>query len=217
MLKEYLKELSKVKLLRPQEEKELWRKYKEEDDLSARQKLIEAYQPLTFKLVMKMQSKEDLTLDLVQEATVGLIEAVERYDPNRGINFPSYASFRIRGQMINFLQKVSTELISLDQTYGSEEESPTLLEQIPEDKIPTEDATINHIYWEEPLKKALSKLPEKERKIIESVLMEDQNPQEVAKDLGISLPHLYRLQKKGLRRVKGMLSWLRHEAKDDKI
>lgn len=219
MLKDYLKEISKVKLLSPNEEKSLWEKYKDENDLEARATIIEAYQPLAFKLVMKMQLREDLALDLVQEATVGLIEAVERYDYKRGINFPSYASFRIRGQMINFLQKINNEVISLDQSFSSgEDETPTLLEQLPEEGLPTEESTINKLYWKKPLQDALSRLPDKEKKIIEGVLLEDQDPQDVAKDLGISLPHLYRLQKKGLRRVRGMLSWLRHDVKrEDEI
>src|SRR3972149_10958609 len=112
MLQDYLKELSHVQLLKKHEEMDLWGRYKDQDDLTARRSLIEAYQPLVFKLVMKMQPKEDLILDLIQEASIGLIEAVERFDYKKGIAFPSYASFRIRGQMINFFQKINFDIVS---------------------------------------------------------------------------------------------------------
>ena len=122
MLQDYLKELSHVQLLKKHEEMDLWGRYKDQDDLTARRALIEAYQPLVFKLVMKMQPKEDLILDLIQEASIGLIEAVERFDYKKGIAFPSYASFRIRGQIINFFQKINFDIVSLDQTYPSSED-----------------------------------------------------------------------------------------------
>jgi RNA polymerase sporulation-specific sigma factor len=213
MLQEYLQELSKVNILSEDEERTLWQRYKDDNDLQARARLIEAYQPLVFKLVMKMQPKEDLILDLIQEATVGLIEAVERYNYKRGIGFPSYASFRIRGQIINFLQRINFDILSLDQAYATQDdELPTLVEQLSEQDS-DEITSIEKISWSKPLKLALSRLPEKEKRIIKAVYLEDKDPQIVARELNISLPHLYRLQKRGLRRVRGMLSRLRHELK----
>ena len=49
MLERYLQELSKVKTLEPGEERELWRRFKLDQDYSARSRLIESYQPLVFK------------------------------------------------------------------------------------------------------------------------------------------------------------------------
>lgn len=214
MLQEYLQELSKVSLLSEEEERELWQKFKEEDDLSSRAHLIESYQPLAFKLVMKMNPRSSQVMDLIQEAAVGLIEAVERYDPNKGIGFATYASFRIRGQIINYLQRVEQNLVSLDSSYASlEEENISLLNQLSEVNTLDEDASLEKISWLEPLKSALKRLPEKEGKILEAIFLEDKELPKVAKELNISIPHVYRLQKRGLRRVRGMLSRLRHELK----
>jgi len=214
VLQEYLQELSKVNLLSGEEERDLWQKFKEEDDLSSRAHLIEPYQPLTFKLVMKMNPRPSQVMDLIQEAAVGLIEAVERYDPNKGIGFATYASFRIRGQIINYLQRVEQNLISLDSSYASlEEENISLLDQLSEVNTLDEDASLEKISWLKPLKSALKRLPEKEGKILEAIFLEDKELPKVAKELNISIPHVYRLQKRGLRRVRGMLSRLRHELK----
>ena len=44
-------------------------------------------------------------MDLIQEGTVGLIEAVERYDPDKNVAFSLYAVHRIRGRILNYLNK----------------------------------------------------------------------------------------------------------------
>jgi RNA polymerase sporulation-specific sigma factor len=207
MFEEYLKELSKVNLLTSEEEEKLWEEYKNKNNMEARAKLIESYQPLAFKIAIKMTPHESIIMDVIQEATIGLIEAIERYEPERGVSFPSYASFRIKGQVINFLQKINSEIISLDKSLDEEFQQP-LLEQL-RSEIYDEEQQIEKISWNEYLKEALKKLPEKERKVIELTLIQEMDMQKVAQQMKISLPHVYRLQKKGLLRMRGMLAKIR--------
>lgn len=212
MLEDYLKELKKVNILSPEEERRLWQSYKEGNDLQSRAFLIEAYQPLVFKIVMKMNPKEEILLDVLQEATIGLIEAVERFNHKKGINFPTYASFRIRGQVVNFLRKLDTNILSLDQSFDTDDdEGIALLEQLEDEK--KEVVSFDKISWREPLKEAMDKLSVKERQILEGVFFKNKEPEEVANELNISLPHFYRLQKRAIRRIRGMLSRLRHKIK----
>ena len=103
MLEEYKACLSRVILLSREEEQALWKEYKEEEEIDARQRLIENYQPLVFKEAVKYGLQEAVTMDLIQEGTVGLMEAVERYDPLNGVAFSLYAIHRIRGRMLNSL------------------------------------------------------------------------------------------------------------------
>lgn len=214
MFEEYLRELNKVEILKPDQEKVLWQRFKLEGDPQARQHLVEAYQPLVFKLVMKLKPREDWALDLIQEASIGLIEAVDRYDPERGIAFPTYASFRIRGQVINYIQKYKDDHLSFEHALSSQEEdAPQLQEMIAEEESNLEEDTVNRILWTQPVREALEQLPEKERYILKAVFLNNQEPQRVAEDLQISLPHLYRLQKRGLKRVRGLLANLRQQAK----
>ena len=58
---------------------------------------------------------------------------------------------------------------------------------------------------------ALGRLPEKEQKVITSMYLEDRPAQAVAEAIDISLGHVYRLQKKGVRRIRGMLSRFIHD------
>lgn len=208
MLEEYLKELSKVSILSIEEETKLWNDYKNKNNMEARAKLIECYQPLAFKIAMKMAPHESIMMDVIQEATIGLIEAVERYDPKKGISFPSYASFRIKGQVLNFLNRISEEIISLDRQI--DEDSSALIEQI-KGEMYEEDSEIEKIFWKSHLKEALKRLPEKERKVIELTLIEGKDMKRVASELKISLPHVYRLQKKGVMRMRGILGRIKKE------
>lgn len=104
MFSEYMTKLSAVRKLTPEEERALWRSYKEEGDESARRRIIEAYQPLVFREVMPYRTMP-VVMDAVQEGTIGLIEAVERYDPTRGVAFSLYAVHRVRGRILDFLRR----------------------------------------------------------------------------------------------------------------
>ena len=69
-------------------------------DQSAYRKIITAYQPLVFKIAMAFRLTETQTLELIQEGTVGLLEAAEKFDYTRGVAFSIFASHRIRGRML---------------------------------------------------------------------------------------------------------------------
>ena len=97
-LEEYIRELKKIELLSPKEEARLWDACKGKRDEVARARLIQSYQPLVFKQAMPYRTSE-YVMDLIQEGTVGLIEAVESFDPARGVAFSLFAVHRIRGRM----------------------------------------------------------------------------------------------------------------------
>lgn len=118
MLDEYKAFLATIRKLTREEEAVLWKQYKEEGLLEARQSLIEHYQPLVFREAMKYGLQEAVTLDLIQEGTVGLMEAVEKYNPSLGVAFSLYALHRVRGRMVDFLQENGKDLL-LDK--GEEE------------------------------------------------------------------------------------------------
>lgn len=60
----------------------------------------------------------------------------------------------------------------------------------------------------------LQRLPEKEQAVVEGVYLKDVEQKHLAKALDISLPYVYRLQKRGIRRVRGMLSRFIHDSRD---
>ncbi|MCE5286574.1 MAG: sigma-70 family RNA polymerase sigma factor [Pelosinus sp.] len=197
----YLEELKKISLLSLDEEQLLWQGYKENGNLSCRRQLIEHYQPLVFKVAMRWRREEALIMDIVQEGTVGLIEAVENYDYSRGVAFSLYAVHRIRGQIINYLGREGSR--SLAYLEDAEECN---MDTCPVDESAEITRQVEHNYAVEQLRLALQRLPLKEQMVLNGVFLEDREPKQLAENLDLSISHIYRLQKQGIRRVRGMLS-----------
>jgi RNA polymerase sigma-B factor len=80
-------------------EQELARRYYEDDDLDARQELIERFVPLARELALRYGYTDEPFDDLVQVASVGLMKAVDRFEPERGAKFTSYAVPTILGEL----------------------------------------------------------------------------------------------------------------------
>ena len=102
-LRSYLNELRNIPKLSADEEKQLAIRYKEEDDSLAGYKLVMANLRLVVFIAKEYRRNLKNILDLIQEGNVGLLEAVEKYDPYRGVRFPSYASYWIRAYMLRYL------------------------------------------------------------------------------------------------------------------
>lgn len=205
MLEEYKSFLATLTKLSREEEEELWKQYKEKDLLEARQSLIEHYQPLVFREAMKYGLQEAVTLDLIQEGTVGLMEAVERYDPSLGVAFSLYALHRVRGRMLNFLRKNGAEVLLED----GEEEKVFLTEAIPDTAFESADKSVLNM----AVSHAVSRLPMKEQDVIRRVYLNEQTAAETANAMDVSTAYVYRLEKRGIRRLRGMLSKLIHDRK----
>lgn len=91
----YLCEIGKVPLLTAKEEVELARRIAKGDQ-SAKSKLAEANLRLVVSIAKKYIGRGLSFLDLIQEGNIGLFRAVEKFDPNRGFKFSTYATWWIR-------------------------------------------------------------------------------------------------------------------------
>lgn len=204
-IEQYLDELKKIKLLAPSEEYECWVQYKEAQQLSGRQRLIESYQPLVFKTATQYCRNQALLLDCIQEGIVGLIEAVETYDYTRGVAFSLFAVYRIRGRILNYLAREGgSEVVSMDEPLGSEQ-SITLADSLI-DMSAAISQQVEQLYAVDQVKAAMHRLPLKEQLVLQGVYLDEYEPKQLAENLDISISHIYKLQKQGLRRVRGMLS-----------
>ena len=91
----YLKELGKVPLLSPEEERELAMKMAEGDE-DAKRRMAEANLRLVVSIAKRYVGRGMLFLDLIQEGNLGLIKAVEKFDYEKGYKFSTYATWWIR-------------------------------------------------------------------------------------------------------------------------
>jgi RNA polymerase sigma factor for flagellar operon FliA len=89
--------------------RDLWRRYKEENDQPARERLVVAYSPMVKfvagRLGAGLPSHVD-DADLISYGLLGLIGAIERFEPERGIKFETFAMTRIRGAIIDELRSL---------------------------------------------------------------------------------------------------------------
>ncbi|MBF0471577.1 MAG: RNA polymerase sigma factor RpoS [Gammaproteobacteria bacterium] len=91
----YLKEIGYTNLLRADEEQELSRRVHQGDD-KARQRMIVSNLRLVVKIAKRYLHRGLPLLDLIEEGNLGLIRAVEKYDPDKGFRFSTYATWWIR-------------------------------------------------------------------------------------------------------------------------
>ena len=211
-LQDYLAEVTKISLLEPAEEQRLWVDYKQEGNLESRRCLIERYQPLVVKSLMRWRSNEQVLMDLVQEGTIGLIEAAENYEPARGVAFSLYATHRIRGRMLNYLEKEGkVSGVSIELPWNTVD-GLSIADTLEDSAVPVAEVAEKNFVLEQ-MRLALDRLPAKERLALNGVYIDEQEPGKVALALQITPSHLSRLQKQGIRRVRGMLSRLMGEMK----
>jgi len=81
------------------DDKILLRKYHEEGDLHAREKLIEQYMSLVRSLARRYSYRGEQLEDLVQIGAIGLIKAIDRFDLERGVELTTYATPNIIGEI----------------------------------------------------------------------------------------------------------------------
>src|SRR5919106_4929832 len=91
----YLARIGKGKLLTHQEELDLSKRVKR-GDKAARKRLIEKNLKLVVSIAKKSRGRGLSFEDLIQEGNIGLIKAVEKFDPDRGWRFSTYATWWIR-------------------------------------------------------------------------------------------------------------------------
>lgn len=100
----YLQEVNKFPILTPEEEIELAKRYREFKDQGAAFKLITSNLRLVVKIAMDFQRRwMQNILDLIQEGNIGLMKAVQKFDPDKGIKFSYYASFWIKAYILKFI------------------------------------------------------------------------------------------------------------------
>lgn len=87
---------------------ELWEKYKQSGDLDAREALIVQYAPLVRYVAGRVRAglpPQVEQADLISDGIIGLMDAIDKFEPERGLQFQTYAVRRIRGAIIDGLRR----------------------------------------------------------------------------------------------------------------
>lgn len=99
----YLREVQRHPLLTPEEEQTLARRYSETQDVAAAARMVTANLRLVVKIAYEYRRAYKNIMDLVQEGNIGLMQAVKKYDPNRGVKLSSYSAWWIRAYILRYI------------------------------------------------------------------------------------------------------------------
>ncbi len=146
-LQRYLNEVSRYQLLTREEEIELGRRVQEENDPDAAFLLAASNLRLVVKIAMEFQRTWMQNLmDLIQEGNIGLMQAVQKFDPYKNVKFSYYAAFWIKAYILKFIMD-NWRMVKIGTTQGQrklffklKKEKQKLIDQgfLPETKLLSE-------------------------------------------------------------------------------
>ncbi|MEM9968059.1 MAG: RNA polymerase sigma factor RpoH [Pseudomonadota bacterium] len=116
-LNRYMQEIRKFPLLEPEEEYMLAKRWVEEQDTSAAHKMVTSHLRLAAKIAMGYRGYGLPQAEVISEANVGLMQAVKRFDPEKGFRLATYAMWWIRASIQEYILR-SWSLVKLGTTSG---------------------------------------------------------------------------------------------------
>jgi RNA polymerase sigma-32 factor len=102
-LTRYMAELAQHAPISREEEHELAVRWREEGDLEAARRLVLSNLRLVVKIAMEYRRAWVNVLDLIQEGNLGLMQAVQRFDPYKGVKLASYGAYWIRAYILKYI------------------------------------------------------------------------------------------------------------------
>ncbi|MCM2334368.1 MAG: RNA polymerase factor sigma-32 [Anaeromyxobacteraceae bacterium] len=114
-LRAYMAEVARHPVLTREEEHELALRYRDTGDVTAAYRLVASNLRLVVKIAHEYRRTAFQLLDLIQEGNLGLMQAVKKYDPDKGVKLSSYAAWWIRAYIIRFVME-NWRLVKLGTT-----------------------------------------------------------------------------------------------------
>jgi RNA polymerase sigma factor (sigma-70 family) len=212
ILNTYLRDISRYQRLTIEQELTLGEQARAGDQ-QARKRLIEAYLILPVNIAYQNLRPEIDLMDLIQEGNIGLIKAVDMFDPAQGTRLGTLARFWVEKYILRFLRNEQEELVSLDLEVVDSGETLLLRETI-EDRgsimgdqgIKNIDTLIEQEELKQQVQEMLSALPEREQKVLRLLYGLDGYPEmsreEISKLMGVCPQYISRIRIAALKRLQ---------------
>ncbi|WP_420634093.1 sigma-70 family RNA polymerase sigma factor [Candidatus Palauibacter sp.] len=208
----YLSDIGRERLLDPQDETDLARRSQAGDE-AARRRLVSANLRFVVSVARSYRGRGVSLADLVNEGNVGLVRAADRFDPERGVRFISYAHFWIRRAMIQAIAvqeerrrpgEPAPLRLSLDDVAPGA--ACTLGELLPDERTPEPGADLVRERLRDAIEASLTDLPPRESEVVRRYFglgFEDsQTLAEISIELGVSRERARQLKERGLSRLR---------------
>jgi RNA polymerase sigma-B factor len=194
------------------ESRELLEAYRCLGDLVARDRLVELYMPLVRTLAKRYANRGEQLEDLVQVGSIGLLQAIERFDPTRGRELAGFAAPTIAGEIRHHLRDRAA-VVRIPRRYvdsavpsapiplsTSDEEDPRFGRAI------ATDAPYDSSEDRLTLVAGLRRLSVRERRIMHLRYFAGLSQEEIARQVGLSQVQVSRLIRASLERMRGALT-----------
>lgn len=192
-----------------EEEKRCFDAFRRDGDEKAREKLILHNLRLVAHIVRKYYSSSKFGEDLVSIGTIGLVKAVDSFDPGNGARFATYGARCIQNEILMYFrsQKKLAGEVSINETIDVDRDGNplTYMDVIGSDECMTEEVG-REIQSEQAMRLVFTRLGERERKIL--VMRyglkgdEPMTQREVAERMGISRSYVSRIEKGALEKLR---------------
>ena len=211
----YLRDISRYQPITLEQEQILAQAARQGDP-EAREQLIEAYLILPVNIAKQYVRAGIDMMDLIQEGNIGLIKAVDMFDPAQGNRLSTLARFWVEKYILRFLRDEPDEYVSLDMPVVDSGETLLLSETI-EDKatilgdqgIKNIDRLIEQEDQKRQLLTELEKLSSNEQQVLQLLYGLNGYPcmtrEEISKVLNIQMDQISRIKTRALRRLKEMI------------
>lgn len=201
------------KALDEEEEAKLLNKMKNENDMAAKNKLIEHNLRLVAHVIKKYYSKGYEQDDLISVGTIGLIKGINTFNPDKNVKLATYASRCIDNEILMFMRSSKKQSLDvpLSEPIDTDKDGNSLtLQDVIADETNVENETENRINIQKLLNALNTCLDERERTILEyryGLCGREELPQrEIAKKLKISRSYVSRIEKRALEKLYCELS-----------
>lgn len=214
------------------EEAELWRRFRQGGDLVARDHLFRLHMAWAAAIARSVYRRVGIfsldTLDFVQNAELGMLEALSRYEPERGVDFRAFARARVRGAVFNGVRSMLRErgISNDDQRHAERLSHHRDVEGDAFDTVvdavialgmgflldhAASEATIDASTYVQRdqthlrLKAAVDRLPERLQEVVIAHYFEFVPFSDIADGLGISRSRVSQLHREALQRLRDIL------------
>lgn len=212
MINIYYREIRKYQPLTKEQEQQLTTLVKLGDE-QARKTLIEHNLRLVTHVAQAYYHPSVELLDLIQEGNIGLIEAVDRFDPELGYQFSTFAVWWIRKMILLYLgkdeDKVSLDLPILGEAGEILRLGDTIIDEentLGGQSCEKQGVRLEHEQSMQQMRERMAKLPMREKEVLMMLygigLKRALSPQEVARLQGVSPRRIRQIRDKALRRLK---------------
>src|SRR5947209_3928569 len=204
----------------------MWREYRRSQDQGLRDRLVLTYAPLVKYVAGRVGSGLPAHVDesdLVQYGLLGLMAAIERYDPDRDVKFETYAMARIKGSIIDELRamdwvprsvrararEIERAIAALDELWtvsSSGGDQIALIDTIEDTEAPDPQGSLSATEMREAIGEAIARLPEREKLVVTLYYYEELTLREIGEVLGVTESRVSQLHTKAVLRLKARLS-----------